>query len=229
MKTFYILELSTSQIEIGKSYPQIEKMGKEYNYNSQNSVYKLARYHSSFPDFVPDLSYFLLNSNSIPTDFISNAISAKGIIVSEKVVELFNKINHCPLKFYPAEIMHKSVILNSYFWMHINSDYTDKINYSKSKFIILENYKYEHGYIKIDSFEDYIKKKDKLISDNPDITLTIWGKELVLFKEFADLDFFEIGKFDSNLYISDLFLELILKNNLTGLTIKENNIIRIDK
>ncbi|GGH08797.1 hypothetical protein FAZ19_02435 [Sphingobacterium alkalisoli] len=229
MQNFHTIEYSTDLQEIGKSYPQIQKMRKGYDFKPENSIDKLSRCDKKFPNFSPDLNHFILPSSSIATDFISNSISSKGMIVSEKVVELFKKITHCPVQFYPAEIMHKSSILKKYFWMHIVSDYTDKINYFKTNFVILQDYKHEHGAIQINSLADLVEKKQELINNNPDLTMTIWAESITLSSQFnSTLDFFEIGTFDNNIYVSDLFFKLYHDTNLTGLLIKQSNKLNIE-
>lgn len=215
--SFITFDLASGTKETGPIYPQIQKMTPGYNFNAPNSLRQLLRHRKSFPDFLPNLDSFILSSKSKPTDFISNALSSQGIIVNSSVKEILISSKTCPLKFYPISIRYKRGILENYYWMHINSDYTDFIDYKNSLFFIYQNFMHNLGYIKIESKEDLLEKEEKLKKENPTFTLAIWSERIKFLPTFDfELDFFSIGKFDACIYISNRLATLFEEKKFSG-------------
>lgn len=214
---YFTLETACAINETGPIYPQIQKMSQGYDYKSDHSVRKLFKAWRSFPDFTPDLNSFLLHAKSRPTDFISNALSSRGIIVSEIVKSIFESFNTCPIAFYKATIKYKSDVLDNYYWMHIISDYTDFIDYPNSRFFIYKNFIFDLGDIKIESKLDLTNKLEEIKKQYFNDTIAIWAKSITLLPNFdKSLDFFEIGRFSSNRYISLHLKNALEKEKVSG-------------
>ncbi|MXV13919.1 imm11 family protein [Hufsiella ginkgonis] len=215
--TYYILNFPSSSKETGLVYPQVQKMSEGYDTKGPNATRQLFRCWQEFPDFTPDLDSFVLHAKSKPTDFLSNALSARGMIVSDKVKTIFEAANTCPIRFYPAGLKYKGKSLEGYYWMHIISDYTGFVDYPNSSFFIYKTFTHNIGYIKIDSKEDLLNKEERLKKDNPQHTLAIWAEKIKLLPEFdAALDFFQIGKFTSDTYVSKRLQTRLEKEQVSG-------------
>ena len=219
--------LYTIQPAIGTIYPQIQKMKEGYNYKSYNSVHALSRKTTEFPDFIPDLDHFVLSNRTGLSDMLSTSvINTGGFLISEKFKNVIENFKIIPHKFYEAKVLYKKSIF-PYYWFHAIGNMYSFVDYKKSKFFIYHNFSHNIGYINIDSFEDYIIKKEKIKKDNPTKTVTIWAEKIFLNEDFdKTLDFFEVGIFNSQYFISEKLKFHIEKNNITGVLIKENLIIK---
>ena len=77
------------------------------------------------------------------------------------------------------------------------------------------------GEVKIFSKEDLIEKRTTFKKNNPERTVTIWSRTIKLAANFdKSLDLFEIGMFDSEIYISARLREMITEKKITGVTIR---------
>jgi hypothetical protein len=223
---FYTIEFAANTSETGSTYPQIQKMSPGYDYNSPNSVYALDRKTTEFPDFIPNLDYFVLHNRAKLSDMLSaSVLNTCGFIVSEKFKKLIEGFNIIPHQFYDANVYYKKE-KHPYYWMHIIGSIISYVDYKKSVFFAYHNYSHNLGYISIDSFEDFVLKKEKIKRDNPTKTVTIWAEKIYLNKNFdSALDFFQIGTFNSQYFISDRLKLKLQENNITGILIKENTVI----
>lgn len=220
--SFYILTLSSDNIIIGPVFPQVQKMSPGYNYNAANSVYSLAKKASELPTFEPNLHYFVVNSKAKLTDILSNAILTNtGFLVSEKLKNILIGYNLMAHRFYDATIYHKK-IFHQYYWLHFKTDPpVSKIDFVNSTFTIILNYAHKVGNVEIQSFEDYLTKNNNIKKDNPGKTLSIWAEKICFNQNFEqNLDFFKIGVFDNNFYISERLKNTIEANKISGIEIK---------
>jgi hypothetical protein len=205
---------------VGSEYPQVQKMSPSYNYNSENSVYALSSCEG-LPDFQPDLNYFVVHNKAKLTDLLSVSVANGGFLISEKLKNIFVEFNLPPHHFYPAQVQHKKK-LHNYYWFHVASDFTDVVNYEASDFFIYYNYAHKMGNIAITSKDDFIIKKKKIKTDNPEKTITIWAEKIVFSNLFdTTIDLFQISMFDSNTYISPGLTKAIVDSNLTGVEITQ--------
>src|ERR1700743_2287765 len=97
---YYKFEPACDTPEVGRQYPQVQKMSLEYDYNALNSVYALSREVEKFPEDIPNLNSFTLHSNAKLTDLLSVAVVSGGFLISEKlkmIFEEFKLVNH---RFY---------------------------------------------------------------------------------------------------------------------------------
>lgn len=218
---YYIFKPAVNTPETGPEYPQVQKMKPGYDYKAPNSVHAVSRSHDRFPDFEPDMDYFILHSRAKLTDLLSVTPISGGLLVSERLKDLFEKFPMVAHHFYSAKIQHKKTLHENYFWMHILSDFTNQVNYPLSTFFIYQNYTHNIGYIEISSKEDYFTKKAKIKENNPGKTVTIWAEKIQMNPEFdKNINLFEIGSFNSDCFISTELKEELIAQNITGCDIK---------
>jgi hypothetical protein len=219
-----IFSLECDTKETGPIYPQVQRMSDGYDYKAENATRKLFRHWKSFPEFRPNLDSFVLDAKSRQTDILSNSLSSRGLILNSKARAIFESAKTCPVKFYKASVIHNNKLLTDYFWMHIVSDYTEFVDYTNSTFFIYQNFMKNLGQIEVFSKEDLIEKEEKLKKDNPSTTLAIWSERIKMIPSFdLTLELFEIGKFDSNLYVGQSLKSVLIDNRITGYKI-ENTI-----
>jgi hypothetical protein len=153
---YYILSNATEEKIIGKKYPQCKGMPSGLGLTSKwfeqpNSMTKLT--NDEFPNFEPEL-IFELEEKAILTDVVSPSnISAKGMLVNEKVKNILSNFTLMEHKYYPATLIHKEQKLN-YYWLHfVKKDLIgldlDKSIFYKSMFGIDKG-----GYVKFSSYQN---------------------------------------------------------------------------
>jgi hypothetical protein len=222
--SYYTLEPACNTPETGPVFPQIQKLKPGYDDKKSDSIYSyLKKSISDFPDEAPDLDSFIMHGYAKPTDMVSNAITKPGFFIDKKVKSIFEKYNLIPHRFYPAKVIHKKKLLDNYFWVHMMADFTDCIDYPNSSFFIRRKFFTDTGdEIKIESLEDYFEKRKQLKLDNPETYVTINAKRICWYPAFFNkkLDFFEIGPFDANFYISQRLRDALVENKITGCNIQ---------
>jgi len=218
--SYYIIEPACNTIETGSQYPQVQEMGPDYDYKAGNSVHALSKHVNNFPDFVPNLDYFVVKGKAKLTDLLSVAPVNGGILISSRFKELLENFNLVSHRFYFSKVFHKRVFYE-YYWMHIVSNLTDFVDYPASIFFTYFNYTHNLGYTTVSSKEDYLFQKNELKKNNPGKSITIWAEKIKLNERFdKSLDFFEINSFDSHIYISEQVKAAIISKNLSGCNIK---------
>lgn len=225
MSTFYTLEPACDTQETGHVYPQIQKLTSKYDIKKHNSIYSyLKKSGSDFSNDPPDLDAFVLNSSAKATDLVSNAvIGGNGLFVSHRLKDIFERYQLPPHRFYPAKVIHKDKEVQGYYWLHFIADLTDYIDYKRSSFFIYKHFRLNDGSVKIESKHDYLTKREQLKASNPEINITIWSSR-IYFKRGTKLeDLFEIGMFDSQLYISKDLRNELVENQITGCKIEETD------
>lgn len=107
MKYFLVANSTNNQI-IGKKYPQCKgmpsKMGLTFKWFEQpNSMTKLT--NDEFPNFEPEL-IFELEEKALLTDVVSPSnILAKGLLVNERVKNIFSHFKLMEHRYYPATLI----------------------------------------------------------------------------------------------------------------------------
>ncbi len=225
---YYIFKTACDTKETGHVYPQIQKWKLGYDEDHQNSYYSYYEKAKSgnFPDFEPNLDSLVLQSNAKPTDLISSFIST-GFIVNLKLKLLFEQFSFPPHRLFPAKILYRNEELDDYYFMHIISDYTNFVDFKKSSFITCGFSRTNPRPITLNSYEDYLTKSAELQHDTFIKKLpyrVINAIEVHLNSDFnTELDFFEIGKFDTNAYISQRLKEALITNRITGYALEQIN------
>ncbi len=216
MSNYYIFEAACNTPETGSVYPQVQKMAPAYDYKASNSVYALTKSVTEFPDFTPNLDYFVVHSKAKLTDLLSVTPVDGGFLVSPRLRILFENFNVAPHRFYSARVHYKKEFFE-YYWLHIICNLTSYVDYPRSTFFAYYNYKHNLGYVDIQSKEEMKIKKEILKKDNPAKTITIWAEKIRLNSDFdKSLDLFEVGSFDRNYYISNRLKTAIEAEKITG-------------
>jgi len=217
---YYILQPASNTLETGTQYPQVQKMKPGYNFKAPNSVYALSRAYKDFPNFEPDLDYFIVHAQAKLTDLLSVAPAHGGFLISERLKNIFEQFNIAPHKFYPARLKHKKIFYENYYWMHIICNLSDLVDYKKSTFYIYYNYAHNLGFIDVNSKEEYLQKRKKVELDNPDKTVTVWANKIYLIDSFdKNMALFEIGTFNANYFISTPLKNAMVEHKITGCSI----------
>jgi hypothetical protein len=221
---YYIFKEACDTKETGHEYPQIQKWKPGYDDDKPDSFYSyyLAAKAGGFPDFTPDMDSLILHGRAKPTDLLSFATSVNGLMISEKLKTLFEQFSFPPHRFFPAKVIYKKTELDAHYFMHIVSDYTDFVDYPKSSFITCASFNKDPQTITLTSKYNFLDKAKQLQDDSLNIDHRyIKAKEIHLTPEFdKSLDFFEIGRFDINFYISQALKDAIIKNGITGCDIQ---------
>lgn len=216
--SYYSLKCAVNTFDTGPIFPQIQKMSVGYDYNAKNSVYALSRKIAELPDFIPNLDSFIVHHKANLTDVLSNGfLGSSGFLINDKVKSIFSKFKLSSHKLYNAKVYYKKNTY-PYYWLHIKSDILESVDFKKSSFVILLNYAHKIGNIDIFSIADYLEKKEKLKLENSGKTVSIWADKVVLSLN-PEVDFFKIGTFDTDSYISETLKKSILNEEITGFQI----------
>ena len=217
---YYKLNHSLDKNEIGSQFPQIQKMTKGYNYDSPNSVHSLSRYLFKFPDFEPDLNSFVLHRSAKLTDLLSAAvISACGLLISEKLMNLFIKFTIVPMRLYEASVIEKNKTERRYYWMHIAGyNFSEKVDYSNSTFSV-DNFGTKLEDIKVESLSDLLKKENYMREKYKTRFIKIKGDRIILDYSVSKYSLFSINGFDFDYYISEELRDAIFANSCTGINL----------
>jgi hypothetical protein len=157
-----------------------------------------------------------------------------GMFVSERCLDIFKKqLNLPPVKVYPIYYKKKDKIVSDYYFVYFYFGLSDSIVFDKSYFMISPSFGSlgieERAIEKKVQFKD-IKQFDfelrKLIVDEKN--LGIYYQNIVFEKDtISKYDIFPIHLLnDSELYLSEKFMEIYQKEVLTGL---DSNIRTFDK
>lgn len=221
---YFIFKPATDTPETGPEYPQVQKMKPGYNYKAANSVHALSKYYVDFPDFQPDLDYFIVQPRAKLSDLLSVAPVTGGFLISDRLKAVLETCNLPPHRYYLASVMHKKDLYSTYHWMHIISNHADQVDYPKSTFFIATNF-FKIGDIELSSKEDYLQKLQKLKADN-ESTVTIKATEVCFNNNFdRTLDLFKIGNFNADCFISSSLRQKIIDAKITGVQITNTDLL----
>jgi hypothetical protein len=91
----------------------------------------------AFPDFQPQFTPVILTDDSSLVDFIDDgAIGGQGLLVSEKVLDIFGRLKLPPYQPYRVEVVHREKpVARRYFWVQMLSlDNYGWIDFARSRF-----------------------------------------------------------------------------------------------
>jgi hypothetical protein len=114
---YFTIGFSTEKSIVGNEYPQIQTMGGLVNKFENNSVYKV--FSDAFPEFSPNLDYFILHPNARISDVLSTSMISYGLIVHKRVQEILIRHRLPEHRFYPAVIKHENKLYDDYLWFFI--------------------------------------------------------------------------------------------------------------
>src|SRR5688572_8886249 len=135
MKYFTIQTISEKAI-VGNEYPQIQTMGGSVNKFDDDSLYNV--YSDSFPNFIPNLNYFILHKNAKVSDVLSASMISYGLIVNGRAQEIFKKHQLPEHRFFPAVVRQNDEVYKDYAWFFYVCDVLDYIDYNKTEFYICD-------------------------------------------------------------------------------------------
>ncbi len=220
--SYYLLSKATDEKIIGNSYPQCKgipaEMGLTFKWFEQpNSMTKLN--NEEFPDFKPEL-IFELEEEAILTDVVSPTnISAKGLLINEKVKTLFEGFNLMEHKFYDASLFVRGRNMQ-YYWLHFrenNEQLFKVIDLQKTTFYIGNLARWKESDVNIPSIEDYNKLKQSIGFK------TINFQSLCVTKHFKQqsLDLFYLNSFHNDFIITERLKKKLQALNVSGLEVRK--------
>ena len=223
----YVLKEACATKETGAYFPQISKMNADYNFDADNSIHCLGRkYHNSIPDNEPNFNYFVMNSKSKLTDFLScSTLSSWGFIVSSKTKVILESTSLPIHKFFPVTIFYKKEFIKSYYYIHIVSYLYERINFNESTFYIGDDSdNIIKSNIKFKNHDELLNSKREFQKEN--ISNRIFKQEIKLFEE-PEFDIFCIkGEFDSDIYIKQNLKNSFANSGITGFETALSNKIK---
>lgn len=180
-----------------------------------------SRIRNSFTKGYPDINAplrFELNKKSNLTNCLSQSgIISKGFLIDSKtklLLDSFSLMNH---RFYPAEILVKGDLNTDYYWLQLQENLANEIDYKESTFIELD-LATKIGEIKLESFLQYESfRKDNGWKWNVEIGRVKIKSNSKLF----NTDLFNLLPFDRMVLISERLKNKIEKAGLTGFKIEE--------
>lgn len=214
---YFIIHESSNPDIVGGDFPQAYKFIKGYNPDSENALFSIYKYKTTFPDFVPNLDGIMLSGFAKVTDFVSHGFLSSSFIVSEKAKSIFEKYKLCTHRFYPLGL-YKRGKKYDYSLLKVISDYSDFVDYNKSTFFEYNiSSRKNYGAVSVSSKEDLLQKIKMVEEKTGKISQTIWGDNIVMNESFdKELDFFIISRINANTYISERLKNDIECNGLTG-------------
>lgn len=229
---YFKLNYSSDANIIGSSFPQICKMKKGYNFDGENSIYKLSQLSLHYIDsFVPDLDYFIMEKKTNMTDIISCAmLSNFSMIISPKFKKVLENFKLPNSVFYEIRIKHGLSKFENYFIFHFFELKTEEIVFEKSEFEIIELFSKKHfDRIVNQSKSKYLEIKEKLFDkyENGDTYKKIVPIKIKLLKK-PEYDLFRLNPmFDGSIFISQQLHKELLKNGIIGGEFHEVNYLKI--
>jgi hypothetical protein len=147
-----------------------------------------------------------------------------GMFVSQRCLDIFtNRLNLPPVKIYPIYYKKKDKIVSDYYFVYFYFGLRDSIVFDKSYFIISPRF----GSLDVDEraieknvqfkdFQQFDFERRKLRDEK---NLGIYYQKIVFQKEtISKFDIFPVHLLlDTELYLSEKFIEIYQKEKLTGI------------
>ena len=193
-------------------------MSDDYDKRKKNSTRFLV--YNKFADFTPNLDSFLLAKRAKCTDFVSNIAVYFGFLVSEKVKTILDQYKLPDHRFYKASVIYKKKKYSNYYFLHIISDFSHFIDYSKTQFYI-ENFRIERA-VSVSSRAE-LWHIYKTMGNLDDIVLN----EYRFHRNFQiEYDMFYASFFDMKMYVSEKLKNALLQAGITGVDFFETQLIK---
>ncbi|MBV7441293.1 hypothetical protein KRX57_07655 [Weeksellaceae bacterium TAE3-ERU29] len=209
---YYTLTVSDNLDTIG-TLPQVVNTDDNL-FGSPFSPIKIN--YGEIPEEIPFLE-LEFEKNAKITDLLSTYNPSFGLLVSGKFKKIILNFKLTANKFYPISLLKDSSYIKNYYWFNFYDNLFPYIDMNKSKFSIQKNGQ------KIEcSFEskEFFKKKERECL--MDFSKTFKVENLYLLNTFPKYDLFEFENFT---FISEILLESLIKNNITGYKAKESKIL----
>ncbi len=208
MNQWYLFRKSSDE-KITGTHPQTDGMKYGYDLRKVNSIWNLP--NKKLPDFDPDFDHFVLDKKAKLTDIISTGlISASGLIVSEKIKEIFSLYRLPDHKYFKAKVSHKKIVYNDYYWLHFISDNVTLIDFKKSEFIRRDtHFDDDQELLTVANASDLLKERQITSLRH------IFPKTLQLLNHEA-YDFLYFNDFWNKYYINEKLLNKLKDLNCSG-------------
>lgn len=201
-------DLSKPHIVKEQAEPEIKKFTKILSSNM-------------IPQSLPDIGYFELYKSSKFTDFITGSfLEQYGLIVSDKIKNIFSQFNIGPSKFYPLTLELKGQKNTDYHFLRTTASADDYIDFERSKFIQQDSMIHfeSRREIDINSLADIQSFRET----NAGTDKVIVAKQIYLKSDFPDFDYFRFS--DYGIFKKFISPKLAAQlSGTTGIEIKETN------
>lgn len=221
------------------SFNQLD-LPDDYDSENENSIYKLRE--NNYHLFKLDIKTLEVQPKIKKTDFLNAVFASPLKIVSEKTKTILEDFKLPPHKYYPFNVRYEGETYQYYF-LFIDFEIWDYVNFKKSIFFARNEYNEEHS-IELNSKKEYLRfLKEKLVSTRSNFVFevdkdgiptvesnkkyyefrrhtyySLQYKSLSLYKDISTkFDLFKI----TDLYVSEKLRAKLKENLITGITIKE--------
>ena len=220
--TFFSIRTSSEKKIIGTDFPQIQTMSRDVNSKAVDSLFNV--YADAFPDFTPDLNYFVVNKSAKLTDFLSASMIGFGFILNDKVKNILTRYKIPAHKFYPAIVEYNGSFHNNYYWFFYISDILEFIDYDKTIFFIADMVDNKIEDCKNIHSAASLKNLIEVLPDDRTI-----DSEIVFVKndiaEHLDLIKLPFGNYRT--YISEKLYKALEEDNISGINMSPTNKLQI--
>ncbi len=180
------------------------------------------------PTVAPDLHYFTYRYRLADIMYPYTNLT-DGLFISQKCFDVFvSQLCLPPYKLYPIYYKKKGVIVSDYYYIYFYFGFRDSIVFEKSPFMYGEKYAHSN-----ESFNQNAIERDIYFDDyqhfdtmRRELDNGMYDTEKLVFKpnSISKYDIFPVYlQFDSELYLSEKFVEVYEKMGLTGLYLKPFN------
>lgn len=220
--------LITTADNIGPKYPQIIKCTT----NALIWIKNLIKSKCYLPIVFDDPIFYLDNKSKL-TDILSDPYLQfnKGLIVNEKVKEIFSKHMLCEHNYYQIKVSHKDILHENYYVFQIIPNYNSKsiieyIDIKESGFYLGLPHMERHEDIQFENLSEIETKRQELLKSTDKLQLVCFD----FCKFYKDIEFkldlFVIPTLDINIYISNTLKDSLLTEKISGIDILQTNKIQ---
>lgn len=203
---YYNLTTSDDLDSIGY-YPQVSNTENNL-FGSPFSPQRIN--YGEIPEKIPYLE-LQFNKNAKVTDLLGTYNPYFGLLVSEKLKNVISNFHLPPYKFYPVKIFQEDHLLN-YFWFNFYDNLFKYIDFKKSTIEIYHKFNFNVlDTVPIESENNFEKVNSTL-----DFEKAIRLKELFFNINFPKYDIVTNNIIGSGNFISEILLDSLNKNNITG-------------
>ena len=209
-KLFYEIKATFDPKVIGKKYPPIRYIDL--------SVAHAINFHNMPKDDLVFNEIELYKSSKITDIIYTMAISADGLLLSEKALNIFKNFNLGTYKVFKANVNHKDKSHN-YGYLQIMNDLKEEVDYKRTTFYVTDMMDTPIADIDIHSLKEYEETGKKINAGKiqPFEQYSYLRSKAVIFKDNANLtDFFTLDSCGISLFISKELKDALINNGVTG-------------
>lgn len=203
---------STDDLDIIGEYPQVSTT-KDSLFGSPFCTTRVN--YGEIPEEIPFLE-LEFEENAKVTDLLGTYNPYFGLVINEKLKNIFSNTNLPRHKFYPINVFCKDITL-PYYWFNFYDNIFPYMDMENSKFSIEENKQIIEHKFKSETFF-----KEKSVECLMDFNKTFRLEEIHLLENFPEYDLFE---FENFIFISEELLNNFKKNNISGYKANKNKLL----